>query len=192
MTRQQRPGRPRARRSRPLPFSWSPPPRHSTQTQDVGILLLAHGGSATWNAAVNDLRARVDERVPTEVAFGMATRAAIQAAVDRLTERGVREIVGVPLFISSHSSVVELHAIPARRPGRRTRRPGAVRAHESRRQPPRARRAHRACRRKTARVPSVRACRSAWSARSTITRSSPRFSCRARRRSVAIRHTKRS
>jgi sirohydrochlorin ferrochelatase len=79
----------------------------STQTKDVGIVLLAHGGSAGWNATVNDLRARVNDRVPTEVAFGMATRATIQAAVDRLVERGVREIVGVPLFISSHSSVVD-------------------------------------------------------------------------------------
>jgi sirohydrochlorin cobaltochelatase len=79
----------------------------STQTKDVGIVLLAHGGSAAWNATVDDLRARVNDRVPTEVAFGMATRATIQAAIDRLSERGVREIVGVPLFISSHSSVVD-------------------------------------------------------------------------------------
>lgn len=78
-----------------------------TQAREVGIVLLAHGGSPSWNATVNDLRAKVDQRVPTEVAFGMATRAAIQAAVDRLTERGVRQIVGVPLFVSSHSSVVD-------------------------------------------------------------------------------------
>ena len=78
-----------------------------TQTRELGVLLMAHGGSPAWNATVDELRARVNERVPTEVAFGMATRAAIQSAVDRLIERGVREIVGVPLFISSHSSVVE-------------------------------------------------------------------------------------
>ena len=78
-----------------------------TQSREIGIVLLAHGGSARWNETVSDLRAHVDERVPTEVAFGMATRATIQAAVDRLVERGVREIVGVPLFISSHSSVIE-------------------------------------------------------------------------------------
>ena len=41
-----------------------------------------------------------------EVAFGMASRAAIQAAVDRLTARGVTAIVAVPLFVSSHSSVI--------------------------------------------------------------------------------------
>ena len=73
---------------------------------DPGILLLAHGGSAEWNARVTDLAARADKRKPTEVAFGMATRATIQAAVDRLIARGVTEIVAVPLFVSSWSSVI--------------------------------------------------------------------------------------
>ena len=36
----------------------------------------------------------------------MATRANIQTAVNALTARGVTEIVAVPLFVSSHSSVV--------------------------------------------------------------------------------------
>ena len=43
---------------------------------------------------------------PTEVAFGMASRPAIQTAVDRLVERGASSIVAVPLFVSSHSSVI--------------------------------------------------------------------------------------
>ncbi len=77
------------------------------QNRQVGIVLLAHGGSASWNDTVSSLGQRVNERVPTEVAFGMATRATIQAAVDRLAARGVQEIVAVPLFISSHSSVIE-------------------------------------------------------------------------------------
>jgi sirohydrochlorin ferrochelatase len=49
---------------------------------------------------------RIDRDQPTEVAFGMATRANIQTAVNALTARGVTEIVAVPLFVSSHSSVV--------------------------------------------------------------------------------------
>lgn len=73
---------------------------------DPGILLLAHGGSAEWNARVTELAAQVDQRKPTEVAFGMATRANIQAAIDRLVSRGVTEVVAVPLFVSSWSSVV--------------------------------------------------------------------------------------
>jgi sirohydrochlorin ferrochelatase len=71
-----------------------------------GILLLAHGGAADWNARVNALAATVNESQPVEVAFGMASRPAIQSAVDRLIARGVTSIVAVPMFVSSHSSVV--------------------------------------------------------------------------------------
>jgi sirohydrochlorin ferrochelatase len=71
-----------------------------------GVLLLAHGGNPEWNARVTALAVQVDRSRPTEVAFGMATRANIQAAVDRLVARGVTEIVAVPLFVSSWSSVV--------------------------------------------------------------------------------------
>jgi sirohydrochlorin cobaltochelatase len=71
-----------------------------------GVLLLAHGGNPQWNARVTELAAQVDKTRPTEVAFGMATRANIQAAIDRLTGRGVKEIVAVPLFVSSWSSVI--------------------------------------------------------------------------------------
>lgn len=71
-----------------------------------GILLLAHGGRAEWNDRVLALAAVIDPEQPVEVAFGMASRPAIQAAVDRLVTRGVSGIVAVPLFISSHSSVI--------------------------------------------------------------------------------------
>src|SRR5919108_2613623 len=73
---------------------------------EPGILLLAHGGNAEWNGRVTDLAATVNATRPTEVAFGMATRANIQAAVDKLVARGVTEIVAVPLFVSSWSSVI--------------------------------------------------------------------------------------
>ena len=71
-----------------------------------GVLLLAHGGQPQWNDRVVDAARRVNEQIPTEVAFGMASRANIQSAIDKLTARGVTEIVAVPLFVSSHSSVV--------------------------------------------------------------------------------------
>lgn len=76
------------------------------QSAKPGVLLLAHGGSAEWNERVLDVSKRVDDSQPTEVAFGMATRANIQAAIDKLTARGVTEIIAVPLFVSSHSSVI--------------------------------------------------------------------------------------
>ena len=71
-----------------------------------GVLLLAHGGSAEWNERVAEVVKAVDGSMPTEVAFGMASRASIQSAVDKLAARGVTEIVAVPLFVSSHSSVI--------------------------------------------------------------------------------------
>ena len=71
-----------------------------------GILLLAHGGGDDWNREVLALAARVDPVRPVEVAFGMANKRTIQDAVDRLEARDVASIVAVPLFISSHSSVM--------------------------------------------------------------------------------------
>ena len=72
----------------------------------VGILLLAHGGKSNWNEEVIKIAATVDKIMPVETAFGMASKRNIQPAVDRLIARGVTEIVAVPLFISSHSSVI--------------------------------------------------------------------------------------
>ena len=71
-----------------------------------GILLLAHGGRDDWNREVLELASQVDPTLPIEVAFGMANKRTIRDAVNRLTEREVTEIVAVPLFISSHSSVM--------------------------------------------------------------------------------------
>ena len=72
----------------------------------MGIVLLAHGGRPEWNERVIAVAKKIDASHPTEVAFGMATRATIQTALDKLTARGVTHIVAVPLFISSHSSVI--------------------------------------------------------------------------------------
>jgi sirohydrochlorin cobaltochelatase len=80
--------------------------RGTASADGPGILLLAHGGSTEWNAQVTKLAGKVDQITPTEVAFGMATRANIQAALDRLGARGVKEVVAVPLFVSSWSSVI--------------------------------------------------------------------------------------
>ena len=71
-----------------------------------GILLLAHGGGDDWNRQVLTVADRVGASQPVEVAFGMANKRTIQDAVDRLAERDVASIVAVPLFVSSHSSVL--------------------------------------------------------------------------------------
>ena len=72
----------------------------------TGVLLLAHGGQPQWNERVQDVSRRVNQHMPTEVAFGMATRANLKTAIDQLVARGVTNIVAVPLFVSSHSSVI--------------------------------------------------------------------------------------
>jgi len=81
-------------------------PDASTSLSRDGILLLAHGGSAEWDAEVRRVLEAVRVHHPAEVAFGMATRATIQAAITALEAQGVERIVAVPLFVSSHSSVI--------------------------------------------------------------------------------------
>jgi hypothetical protein len=71
-----------------------------------GVLILAHGGSPSWNDAVLSLARGVGEKYPVEVAFGMATRANIQQGIDKLAARGASEVIAVPLFVSQHSSVI--------------------------------------------------------------------------------------
>jgi hypothetical protein len=96
-----------------IPAGWmqaqtSPAAKVDGPSARPGVLLLAHGGSATgWNEEVRHVADQVDLTIPTEVAFGMATRSTMQAAIDRLKARGVTEIVAVPLFVSSHSSVID-------------------------------------------------------------------------------------
>jgi sirohydrochlorin ferrochelatase len=72
-----------------------------------GILLLAHGGDASWNKEIESLRARVNAKVPAEIAIGMADPKALQAGVDLLEKRGVKRIVAVPLFIQTRSEVLD-------------------------------------------------------------------------------------
>ena len=56
-----------------------------------GILLLADEGKAEWNTHVTQLATTVDKQKPTEAAVWSATNANVQAAVDRLVKRGVRD-----------------------------------------------------------------------------------------------------
>ncbi|MCZ2389787.1 MAG: hypothetical protein LC113_01775 [Acidobacteria bacterium] len=83
---------------------------HSAHVQaaknKTGVILLAHGGKPAWNDEVKSVAAEVGKQFPVEVAFGMATKRNIQAAIDRLEAQGVTSIVAVPLFISSNSTVI--------------------------------------------------------------------------------------
>ncbi len=82
-----------------------PGPQAQTPSRP-GILLLAHGGNEAWNANVLEIVKALNAAQPADVAFGMAARANIQEAVARLEARGATEIIAVPLFVSSHSSIV--------------------------------------------------------------------------------------
>jgi sirohydrochlorin ferrochelatase len=70
-----------------------------------GILLLADDGKPEWKTHLMQLAATVDRQNPTEVAFWSSANPTVQAAVDRLVQRGVSEIVAVPLFIAAPASL---------------------------------------------------------------------------------------
>jgi sirohydrochlorin ferrochelatase len=74
-----------------------------TGNDGFGVLVMAHGGQPAWNQAVTEALAPVDRDYPTEIAFGMADAASLQAGVDRLQARGVGRIAVVRLFISGDS-----------------------------------------------------------------------------------------
>jgi len=72
----------------------------------TGTLIVAHGGGPAWNAGVRELAAQAHTGGPVEVAFLMGPEAKdtrFQDMVARLSSRGAREIVIVPLLMSSHS-----------------------------------------------------------------------------------------
>jgi sirohydrochlorin ferrochelatase len=80
------------------------PPNNTPAT--TGVLLLAHGGTFQWNMEVEQVATMLRQTYVVEVAFGMAARDSMQEGIDRLVAHSVREIIAVPLFVSSHSSVI--------------------------------------------------------------------------------------
>src|SRR5688572_11714371 len=74
--------------------------------EKVGVLVLAHGGSESWNQLVIDATRPVGKQYPVEVAFGMALPRTMQEGIDKLESQGVTKIVVVPLFVSSYSFII--------------------------------------------------------------------------------------
>jgi sirohydrochlorin cobaltochelatase len=93
----------------------------ATKQEEMGVLIMAHGGSAQWNkevlAAVEPLKA--DHNI--EVAFGMADAASLQEGVQRLEERGARRIGVVRLFVSGESFRERTEQVLGIAPGAPTR-----------------------------------------------------------------------
>ncbi len=80
------------------------------RAEELGVLVLAHGGTARWNHAVQDTVADARLPYPTQIAFGMGMHPGeaqqLQQAVDALERQGVSRIIAVPLLISSASEVM--------------------------------------------------------------------------------------
>ena len=79
-------------------------------SDDVGVLILAHGGSKRWNETVTQTVAQAQLPYPTEIVFGMGMHPHdvqhLHRALERLQRRGVSRIVAVPLLVSSASEVM--------------------------------------------------------------------------------------
>lgn len=100
-------------------LSRTPAPAHAQPTRSpipgsVGVLLVAHGGSESWNARVDSLASALARapgvQAPVAVSFLMGDAAAqhpFQAMVDTLARRGAQRVVIVPILVSSHSGHYE-------------------------------------------------------------------------------------
>ncbi len=72
---------------------------------EIGVLVLAHGAGPEWNKAVKDTVLGVSGGYKKVIVFGMGDAAGIQRGIDKLEGTGVKAIVVVPLFLSSHSEM---------------------------------------------------------------------------------------
>jgi sirohydrochlorin cobaltochelatase len=98
-----------------LSASLALPPQASPQRgrepgADVGTLIVAHGGGPAWDARVQKIAAEVRLPGPVAVSFLMgpgAKQHRFQDEVADLVKRGAKEIVVVPMLVSSHSGHYE-------------------------------------------------------------------------------------
>lgn len=94
---------------------WSP--AMARDNDDFGVLVMAHGGSPTWNREVESMLAPLKEDYELELAFGMADPVSMEAAIRRLEASGVERIAVVRLFISGESFRERTEQILGIRPG---------------------------------------------------------------------------
>ena len=94
----------------PVVLCWALLPAASLRAEEVGVLILAHGGSGRWNQAVQQTVAEAQLTYPTQITFGMGMHPQevqdLQRAVQALEQQGVSRLVVVPLLISSASEVM--------------------------------------------------------------------------------------
>lgn len=75
----------------------------ASSTEVPGVIVMAHGGDEGWNASVEAAVAPLRDRLPVEIAFGMADPNTLEAALDRLAAEGVTRAAVVRLFVSGES-----------------------------------------------------------------------------------------
>ncbi len=75
-------------------------------SKEIGVLVVAHGSDEEqWCRQIHQVVENISLPYPVELGFlEFAPNESISHAVDRLDERGVDEIIVVPLFVSSYSS----------------------------------------------------------------------------------------
>lgn len=95
----------------------SPPRPRVAHADDFGVLVMAHGGDATWNREVEAALTPLRREYPLELAFGMADAVSIQEGVERLERQGVQSIAVVRLFISGESWFERTEQILGIKPG---------------------------------------------------------------------------
>ena len=78
-------------------------PGAAPSEDNLGVLIMAHGGGEEWNRNVNASVTGLRERMPLAVAFGMANPHTLQTALDELDSQGASTIAVVRLFLSGAS-----------------------------------------------------------------------------------------
>ena len=75
----------------------------AAHTSATGVIVMAHGYTDEWNAAIQEAVAPLQKYCPTVVAFGMADPEPLQESVRELESRGVIRLVVAQLFVSGES-----------------------------------------------------------------------------------------
>lgn len=82
----------------------------------VGVLVMAHGGSSEWDAAVEAAVEPLRDEMPTSLAFGMANPATLASSLEELESRGVNRVAVVRVFLSGASFLHQTEYLLGLRP----------------------------------------------------------------------------
>ncbi|OGR86652.1 MAG: hypothetical protein A3J74_10180 [Elusimicrobia bacterium RIFCSPHIGHO2_02_FULL_57_9] len=80
---------------------------HPFSPKPLGILLLYEGSDPLWETTVDAIRRKLSLQYPVKAAAGLADRKELQNGVDALKAERVQKIVAVPLFLYSHSEIMD-------------------------------------------------------------------------------------